>query len=407
MVSNDTRATFREGAEGAVVERPEAQLLRAALPANPERAEVRVRELVRRTELDWTFVIEQAHRHGVTGLVHDRLAGVEAVPERVQQALLQRRGSVLRHNMERLWELREIVEAFEAAGIPVMPFKGPVLAQQYYDDLAFRRYLDLDLLVRREDVLRAKEVLLRRGYEPRRDLDAREEARFIDDQMAYEFVREADRIIVEVHWAFIHKIHAFRLDPEAVWARAQRVDVGGRPVPTLADEDLILYLAAHGSKHGWYRLLWACDMDRVVRAHARADWAAIRRRARAMGSERMLLLGLHVANRWLGTPLPAALAAPVQETEALRHLAEYVEEKWLFADGTPKEGSLMTQSEYLLRTHERWRDRWAYYKHLARLAVTPTEKDRAALPVPAALSFLHYAIRPFRILRDWVWNGES
>lgn len=345
--------------------------------------------------------VQQAVRHGVAGLVHDRLQAVDAAaPQSVYDALLQVRRRITWTNMERLRELMTLVEHLQADAIPVMPFKGPVLAGEYYDDLAHRQYGDLDLLVHRDDVLRAKQVLLARGYQPYRDLTPDEEAAFIDSQMAYEFIREEDGAIVEVHWAFIHEIHGFRLDPERVWRAAQTVHLGGQPVHTLAPRDLIIYLAAHGSKHGWYRLLWTCDLDRVVRAHHDVDWRAIREHARRIGSARALRLGLHVAHRWLGTPIPDALADGVASDDKLQAMGDYVEAQWLFADHRPTDDTVAARARFFLRTRERWRDRWAYYRHLLWIAVTPTEKDRAMVALPPALSALYYLLRPIRLLRD-------
>jgi len=43
--------------------------------------------------------------------------------------------------------LRQLLSAFQASGIDVRPYKGPVLAIQLYGHYAMRQYRDLDLLV--------------------------------------------------------------------------------------------------------------------------------------------------------------------------------------------------------------------------------------------------------------------
>jgi len=40
-----------------------------------------------------------------------------------------------------------ILEALKHADIPAMPFKGPYVAEKYYDGLGFRRDAGLDFLV--------------------------------------------------------------------------------------------------------------------------------------------------------------------------------------------------------------------------------------------------------------------
>jgi hypothetical protein len=358
--------------------------------------------LTKNEEFDWDWFQQQVLRHKVAGIVYDRLSEASgAFPEPIRGVLTRIRREIMQHNMARLEELRELIQELAAMDIPVIPFKGPVLAATYYDDLAERQYGDLDLMLRRDDMLRAKDVLVGRGYTPLRDLSTAAEQAFIDHQLAYEFVRERDHLIVELHWALMHDIHSFRLRPETVWRKAETTRLAGQTISTLATDDLIVYLAAHGSKHGWYRLLWACDMDRVVRAHLDVDWFAIHRRAQRLGCARTLRLGLRVAHRWIGTPIPTALRLEVESDAALPEMIAHIEKHWLFSNRRPKDGPVAIRAPYLSKTRERWQDRWAYYKHLARIAITPTEQDRAFLSLPSPFSFLYYGVRPLRLLYEW------
>src|SRR2546422_6923977 len=51
--------------------------------------------------------------------------------------------------------------------------------------------------------------------------------------------------------------------------------VGGRALPTLSPEDLVLALCAHGTHHGWSRLEWIADVARLARAEAAVDWQTV------------------------------------------------------------------------------------------------------------------------------------
>lgn len=394
-------------------ERCEAELLLEVLRPPGKTNTERVRQLVQSDAVDWNFFLRQTSRHGVSGLVHDRISRLcdatsqmhdvfPRIPEKVLCKLEEERRRIMWSNMNRMQELLQVVKSLGEVGIPVLPFKGPVLADRYYADLAFRQYGDIDLFVLREDMLRTKRVLLDRGYAPYRELTPSEETAFIDSQMAYEFVHPDSGVIIEVHWALLHDIHGFRLQPETVWERKIPLHIGGYSIQTFAPRDLIIYLAAHGSKHGWYRLLWACDMDRVVRTHLDdVNWQSVLATARSVGGARALRLGLFVANRWLRTPIPLALIETVQADDKLTDMTEYVEARWLFADIRPKDDTVAARATFLAYTRERLWDRWAYYKHLVGLALKPTEKDRAMIDLPPKLSFLYYAVRPFRLARDW------
>jgi len=48
--------------------------------------------------------------------------------------------------------------------VPVVSFKGPILAEAVYDDLSLREFCDLDLLIRVQDLAKAEDILLACGY---------------------------------------------------------------------------------------------------------------------------------------------------------------------------------------------------------------------------------------------------
>jgi len=60
--------------------------------------------------------------------------------------------------------LQEVLGLLAAAGVRAIPFKGPALARAAHDDAALRHSSDLDLLVGRAGLERAKEAMLGAGY---------------------------------------------------------------------------------------------------------------------------------------------------------------------------------------------------------------------------------------------------
>jgi len=124
-------------------------------------------------DLDWENVIATARRHGLDPLLYRHLSaiGSEHVPvERLSQLRAHFETNAVRNRLLTA-ELGKILALFEGHRIPAIPYKGPVLAASVYGDLAFRRFADLDVLVRREDVRRCTDVLRELGY-PQPKIDA-------------------------------------------------------------------------------------------------------------------------------------------------------------------------------------------------------------------------------------------
>jgi len=83
-------------------------------------------------------------------------------------------------------ELAAIAGLLDGHGVECVPYKGPTLALRAYGDLAMREFGDLDLLVRARDVLKAKSVLMGRGYVPITPLAPEQEQVLVASSIHYE-----------------------------------------------------------------------------------------------------------------------------------------------------------------------------------------------------------------------------
>jgi hypothetical protein len=385
-----------------ITSRPENELLVccARVPSeagNADRIEALLQEAI-----DWEYLLEMAAEHRMLPLLYWHLssASQEAVPENVLSRL---RHSVQTNKLRALLlagELLNLHELFERRGIPVIPYKGPVLAASVYGDLGLRMTGDLDILLRKQDVLEAKELLLSRGYEPARwktdtRLTPAQESAFLRFEREYPLDRYDNGLSVELQWGVMDRHFPFSLDLESVRERLQRVSLGGGNVPTLAPEDLLLILCVHASVHLWDRLQWVCDVAETTRVCREMDWNLVMERAAALGSERMLLLGLHLARELLGADIPENASRRIKTDPAVGELAAEVYEGLFQKHEESRgvlEGSLFRSFHY--RMHERRRDRFRYTLHTM---IDPNVADWERFPLPEWLFPLYYAIRPLRL----------
>jgi hypothetical protein len=289
-------------------------------------------------------------------------------------------------------ELRRILALFADSGIPAIAYKGPSLAVSVYGNLALRRFADLDLLLSKRDIRQAQALLIEQSYRPRLDLTPPEERAFLKSQHELILDRDRGRISVELHWDVLPREFAFRLDPERLWHGAVRVSLDGAAVLTPAPEDLLLILCAHGTKHFWERLAWVVDVAELVGVYQDIRWATVMETARRAGGERMLHLGLRLANELLGVDLPEEVLRRIRSDRTVGALAERVW-RWQVKDAPIRPG--LTESQvFYLDARERLADRVRY---AFRRAVTPTIEDWRWRRLPGWLFFLHYVLRPIRL----------
>lgn len=377
--------------------RPEIELLLlcARTQMDSERA-ARVETLLQEG-IDWDYLLEAAQEHGVTPLLYWNLNATcpEAVPEPSLERLRSRFRKGAQYNVFMAGELVRLLNLFEKHEIPAVPYKGPSLAASIYGNLALRRQsVDLDILIRERDVLKARDLLLSQGYRPDERWTPRQEAVLLQASHEYTFVHDDKRVKVEVHWRITSRYFSFPLDSERLWVRLRPSSLLGKEVPGFSPEDLFLILCAHGTIHLWQQLELICAVAELVRAGEELDWDQVMTEARELGGERMLFLGLCLADDLLGAPLPDVVLQRVRTDPSVKPLAARVRERFFREVYNPPPGTIET-TLFHLRARERLRDRVLY---CVRLAMIPTEYDWAALPLPRSLSFFYYVIRPIRLL---------
>ncbi|NBB86860.1 MAG: hypothetical protein GVY12_11670 [Bacteroidetes bacterium] len=379
----------------------EALLFLASRTALDDPTLARAAQCTRRS-LDWAYVQEQVERHGIHPLLHrtvERLPD-EAVPSAVRTWLAAGARRIAFRNLAQMQELVRLVQLLEAKGLPAIAFKGPLLAHRAYGNVAFRRFKDLDLLLPREHIARATDLLAAEGYASEQALSPTDAQEHIDAQLGYEWVHQGKQTTVELHWAFFFDIYSFNLTPERIWQRHVWEPVGKHAIRALHPEHLLLYLCAHGTKHRWKRVSWITDVAECVRAHPDLAWERLHALAEELRCTRMLYLGLHLARELLDAPVPASIARAAAADATVGALAEQIVPAWIFHPHDEEPASEREIFQFHLRERERLSDRRAYLRHYLSLALGPSPKDRSFVALPEPLTFLYPVLRPVRMLRD-------
>src|SRR5262245_9473896 len=134
--------TDASAAAGVKEGRPEILLLLRCLRREP--APETARLLAR--PIDWTYLVQTSLDHGVTQLIFRHLVaiGTQSIPTEIQNAALAYSRKRAEQNQRYVVELLTVIRALEKEGIPVVPFKGPVIAEWFYGDVSLRSFRDLD-----------------------------------------------------------------------------------------------------------------------------------------------------------------------------------------------------------------------------------------------------------------------
>ena len=352
--------------------RPEARLVLccARTHLGPDMVE-RVRALTSRP-LDWELVCGAAEKHRLTQLLFRNLTAIcpESVPADITARLRHQFHTNAGSNLRLGRALTGLVQALGAEAIPVIAFKGCVLANGTYGKLALRQYYDVDLFIRQQDVRRTDQVLLEHGYG--RDELFDQEGRYRHPESGAE---------VDVHWGFTPRYFHLSVAADGLFARARPEILLGHPVLTFSPEDLLEILCVQVMKDCWERrqqlehLSKVCDIAEHLRAQPGLDWARVFRSARQQGLQRIVHCALILARELLGAEVPPDVLARLDDDRRARSCARkmcrslFTETDRLSPLANPylSIGLRLRQLGFYLSIRERLRDR---VRHLGEIAKT-------------------------------------
>lgn len=327
-------------------------------------------------EIDWQHLSAVAERHGVLPLMHSTLRSVCSlvVPDAAMEELARR--SLLNGQRSLLFttQLVELAKTFRSKGIPVLAFKGPVMATVAHRDIGLRHFNDLDILVHRKDMAAAEETLRALGFEKKFGGETYVESYHNG------FMRADGRVFVELHWRleFINDRHL-----ESLWERQAAVRIFGVPVDTFSLLDQFVLTCQHGAKHRWVRLSWLSDLCGLIERFPESDWDALFRRAKELSLDRQLRMALVLALRLFEVSLPPAVLQRLESDRLANSMADQVCE-YLFADELPNE-AYYQHWNYRIQLLDRGLDRLRLRLKYLNWAIFTNDTRHRPLPVLSRL----------------------
>jgi len=247
-------------------------------------------------------------RERVGPLLHRAVAARELLPPATRTLLAESHRATAMRNLLLLHELGVCLARLSDARVPAIVLKGAALAQPVYGSLALRPMVDLDILIHRRDLARARAIIEKLGFRPMR-LETHPGA-LVEHENELAFAKPgAVTVELDVHWRLIDSpFYQRELATEWFWssARVQRLS-RDLSAPTLGADAQLLHLCAHLMlHHRGTRLLWWSDIAELIHVQGRAlDWTEVidrSRRYRLLLPMRIVLAGL--AEEW-SVPIPA------------------------------------------------------------------------------------------------------
>jgi hypothetical protein len=346
---------------------------------------------------DWQVIDEASRAHGVQSLVCSQLLAnfSEAVPADWREKMRRQIQETAQRNLYMTAEMLRLASLFRDGEMFAVPYKGPLLAMQAYGNLAMRQFADLDFAIRQIDVPRAAAFLEANGYRATFGTTAPEEGAH-PTHSEYQFVRATGNVIVEMQTEITLRYFPRKLDFDLLEKRLTTVSIAGEEILSFSPEDTLILLSVHGAKHFWERLMWIADISELSQAQPGIRWDEAFARAKEMGVSRAVHLALYLAHQMLEAPLPDFVLAKVLGDQTARKLGDGICAEFSMDANAPL--PVFARFRFRVATRD---SLWAGLRFAMRIATSPTEPDRAAVPLPEGISGVRRWLRPALLMKRY------
>lgn len=348
---------------------------------------------------DWDYVIEMATRHRLRHFLYNQLNHIcpENVPNEVLFSLKKYFDSNIKRNLFMYGKLIEILDAFHLEGIKSLPYKGPVLAISTYGNLGLREFDDLDIFVHRKDVSKVKNILMSIGYEPRIDLDQKEERKFIQTMRDYIFNHSESGITLEIHWRFPSIFFSL---PKSIklfnWDKCQAGVLQSRQIMISSPEDMLLILCIHNAEHRWKRISLLCDFKQFFITNE-INLPRLMRRSKQLGIKRIVAINFYLTNVLLGLELQEEFFRTLISDKNVEKISNHILYEMFSTNTKPTHLLNETLISYKLRENSLFG-----IKDVIRGVTFPGILEWEKIRLPLFLFPLYYLLRPFLLIKRYM-----
>ncbi|MBN2068004.1 MAG: nucleotidyltransferase family protein [Opitutales bacterium] len=365
------------------------------------------KDFAKKGDLDWHRVLGLIHHHRFEAVAKRY---VEKCPEGAPENFIDQVKTIYKQkclkNLQLVGYLNIFRQLFEAHDISFIVIKGPLLSQALYGDINTRFSGDLDILIDQEDIQKAHELLLEKGFTPLRQEGFEDYVRlYFWSQKDLAYIYE-NQFRVEIHTR-LEVNHALFPLKMSDWDKYTQMQVyGGNEYRIFKDEIQLIYLAFHGTKHLWQRLFWLLDVAQLSKRFSAEKKAGLVTLSKRFKSQYAFKSALRFADCFTEGGLLKG------DTKALEPFSSIYNDYWMRDDiaiREPESAAKRIMKRFCYRSYKAYYFRgvkvWAY--DFASMFFLPGGNEFKFAKLPYRFRWGYFALRPVLLTKRILIRGKS
>jgi len=339
-------------------------------------------------QIDWDIFYKLVIKHRLIShiLKHSEYLS-NIIPAEFIQKLKQEKIEQSKKALNYTNYLIQIHDLFVENNILHCFFKGPLLSFELYGDVGYRNFGDIDVLVNKVDVERAKGIIEGLRFVciyPRIKFSERQKNVNYSISHHYHFTNKV--IDIELHWSITNPKSFFGIESSEIITNSTTINISNRDIPYISETMNFVFLAAHGSIHQWYRLFWIKDFSVLLSKSGSEKIMNAWEFSKKLKLEKCFWQACQLAHIIYKSEIPDTIELKKNDSYILIPL------KSIGINDLKQQGIIgrIKFVFYLLKLKVSWK---YYFDLVYRLRTHLTDWEK--LKLPDSLFFMYYILRPF------------
>ena len=285
---------------------PELQILIEAIRVVLLKApQDKLLHLLNSPKIDWKRLEKMVVYHQIRPVVYEALRQVNFFNDFTEN-LAQYSKKQAVNNMVYCQEATRILSIFRSQNIPVLPYKGLLFLEKFYQNKPLREFLDFDIVVKPTDAVNALKILLNEGYELCTATTA------TDDALNHLIVTVPDREValnkttklglavqIDFHWGISEVSHQQTIQLEELFDSAIISNFQGEQLLIPSNDSIFkMLLKHHGGRDCWLRLKNSCDLVAFLQSNPEMNILHLKQLAKETKLSNILTCGIGIAETY-------------------------------------------------------------------------------------------------------------
>lgn len=258
--------------------------------------------------INWASLLALTEYNSVAPLIYANLSQLSGnfIPEEILESLKTDYTQSFLKTAPIYDDISKLLKEFNAVGIKAIVLKGCSLGELLYEDFSLRPMQDIDILVKKDDWPKIREILVKLGFKNEQGLDLLVLENLLGVPADWHLCYKNDRGTITEF-----KFNIFVLDfPDFVnimdyWKEALPIEINGTEALSLSLEDQLLHLCCRLIKVGFKNILFFCDLREFINYyHEKINWQKVVEKAMAKRVGAILYFSLLILKEKMACDLP-------------------------------------------------------------------------------------------------------